>query len=542
MQKESSATESRWEAPVLNGLPATWGRGLTLALEQKILPHYLQFCRWFGGKARQLREVRVIQQNEFPGTQVQVLLIECAFLDGHPEHYALPLSFVSGSTAEQRIADTPQKVLALLQDETVLYDAAQMPDFQKALFEGLIGEVPFSKPFVVESMDSKDTLSDEMCKAATNARVLSGEQSNTSISYADKWLVKFFRKFETGAHPEVEMTEHLMRHQFNVSPLLSTMNLRAGKCDGVLAILTHYTAHQGDGWLFTLGEIARLFDRVIDTRSTQMQLPVNEAIGVTYPDRAAQLGKITAQMHGALAEPSDNASFSPLPFTSDDGRSLYQGMKANATRVLGELQRQLPSLPQEVQAIGETVLKSREEILQVYEKLLNANIRCPLIRVHGDFHLGQVLNTGQDFVVIDFEGEPRLSLSERRLRRPALRDVAGMIRSFGYAAATALQEVSEEDRETLQPWAEAWTDKVVESYLNAYLEEARGKSFIPEDCENTRLLLDLHILDKALYEIGYELNYRPHLAFIPLQAVVKQLKTLLGHRGSSNSLKNDILK
>lgn len=521
----AGASSSQWEGPLLTCAPA-WGRALYQALEQKVLPGYLQQCRWFGGKSRKMRDVHILQQVSFPETDVHVLAVETSFLEGFPEHYVMPLSIVTGQKAAQLIADTPQKVLARLKDGSVVYDALLLPEFQTVLFRGLTGDVTFGKELSLESEESLKTRAEELSKAAANARVLGAEQSNTSISYADTWLVKFFRKFETGTHPEVEMTQHLTRHEFNVPPFLSALTLKAGDKSGVLAMLTNYTQHQGDGWLFTLDALGRFFERILEARITHSEASEEEIIGVNYPNRAAQLGQITAQMHAALASPTQDAGFKPQSYTTYYGRSLYQGMRANATRVMRELRRQLASLPEDAKPLAEAVLAGKDTIVKAYEQLVKANVKCSLIRVHGDYHLGQVLNTGQSFVVIDFEGEPRLSLGERRLKRPALRDVAGMIRSFDYAAAAALDKANPEDRELLVPWAQAWVGRVTRAYLDEYLKAADGAAFLPADKNTAQLLLDVHILDKALYEIGYELNYRPQQVSIPLKAVERLLTAM----------------
>ena len=521
----SELQASGWEAPLLLGA-AAWGRPLIQSLEEKILPRYLQHCRWFGGKSRRLRDIRIVHDIVFPGTDVHILKVETAFLEGLPEHYVLPLCIVPGALAQQLLNDSPQRVLARFYDDSVLYEALWLPEFQTALFSSLTGDMAAGKPFSLNQESPLSVTAEEIHKAGANARVLSGEQSNTSISYANTWLIKFFRKFETGAHPEVEMTQHLTRENFNVPPFLSALNLQAGDQTGVLAMLTHYAVHQGDGWLFTLDALALMFDRVLQARLAGVEALAEDAIGVVYPDRAAQLGRVTAAMHIALARGSSEPAFKPQPFTTYYGRSLYQGMRANASRVLRELRRQMATLAGDAAAMATEILDGKDTLLKAYEKLLHTTIQCGLIRVHGDFHLGQVLNTGQDFVVIDFEGEPRLSLSERRLKRPALRDVAGMVRSFDYAAAAALDKVNVEDRDIVAPWAAVWTETVTQAYLKAYLEAAREEAFLPQDSETTQLLLDLHILDKALYEIGYELSYRPHLVSIPLMAVRRYLDTL----------------
>ena len=522
LQKISSSSLPPIERPA----PITWEPGLILDLEQRILPHYLPQCRWFGGKSLSLQAIEIIQDTIFPGTDVHVLLVKTTFSDGAPEQYLLPLCLLHGPQAATFMATSPNKVLGHWRDDQMLCDALQTSEFQRALFMALIGRAPLDSSFglILESPPQHDER--ELDKAASQARILSGEQSNTSISYADRWLVKFFRKFEVGIHPEVEMTQHLTRHHFQVPPFLSALNLPLDDGTGVAAMLTHYTPHQNDGWTFTLEALRQLFAQVIESPPSHHTDRQDEILGSSYPARSSQLGRLTARMHIALAATSDDPNFHPLPFTPQDSRSLCEAMRANATRVLTELQSQFTRLPEPSQTMAREVLETRQVLLEAFDKLSQKTIECSLIRVHGDFHLGQTLNTGTDFVIIDFEGEPRLPLNQRRLPRPALRDVAGMVRSFEYAASAALHEAPAEEHPLLAPWAQAWSDTVVQAYLHAYFSTAQGQSFLPHPPASTQLLLDLHILDKALYEIGYELSYRPHLVPIPLRAVARLLKTI----------------
>ncbi len=511
-----------WEAPVLQG-EAVWSNRLGRELETKILPAYLQHCRWFGGKGRDMREVRIVQDQVFPGTETHILVIEAVFVEGFPEQYVLPLSIVEGEPALQLLADSAQKVLARFPNQAVVCDALHLPTFQAALFRAMAESQLSTESFSLNPEPGFQAAAEERDRAAINIRVLSGEQSNTSISYGDQWLLKFYRKFENGIQPEVEMTRHLTRQQFNVPPFYSALNLRKQGKSGVLAMLGQYTNHQGDGWVYTLDALARYLERVMEARTHHPDSTLEQLVGGVYPERAAQLGRITAQMHAALARSGNDADFNPQPFTTYYSRSLYQAMRANTSRVFRELKRQLPQLSETARQDAEFILTQKDALLAIYSRLVDANIQCNLIRVHGDYHLGQVLNTGNDFVVIDFEGEPRLSLGERRLRRSALRDVAGMVRSFDYAAAAALEKVPAEERDWLTPWAHQWAQSTTQTYLDAYFRTAEGCNFLPVDLSSAQLLLDLHVLDKAVYEIGYELTYRPSFAGIPLNAVRRLL-------------------
>ena len=228
-------------------------------------------------------------------------------------------------------------------------------------------------------------------------------------------------------------------------------------------------------------------------------------------------------MHRALASAQDRPEFAPEEYSTLYQRSLYQAMRGSVGRVLRQLKRHASTLPEDAKADATALLANSAGLLRIFARVLDHKIDTSKIRIHGDFHLGQVLNTGKDFVIIDFEGEPRFPLSERRLKRSVLRDVAGMLRSFDYAVTTALRNEREDDAQRLAPWAKAWTKAVRAAYLDAYFETAKDSAFLPASVADTNLLLEIFQLDKALYEISYELSYRPAWVATPLRAVHEML-------------------
>jgi maltose alpha-D-glucosyltransferase/alpha-amylase len=245
-----------------------------------------------------------------------------------------------------------------------------------------------------------------------------------------------------------------------------------------------------------------------------------ELIGA-YLESARLLGDRTARMHLALADPAGGADFAPEPFSDHYRIGLYHGMIQQANRGLQLLRKRLPHLPEAAQVDGRRVLEFEAQIRERFRPLRDQRIGGVRTRHHGDFHLGQVLYTGKDFVIIDFEGEPQRPLSERRLKRSPLRDVAGMLRSFQYAAWFALPRhvVRPQALPALESWAAFWTGWVGAEYLNGYFTAARGAPFVPASIEHVRVLLDAFLLEKAVYEIGYELNNRPDWVRIPLRGV-----------------------
>jgi maltose alpha-D-glucosyltransferase/alpha-amylase len=247
----------------------------------------------------------------------------------------------------------------------------------------------------------------------------------------------------------------------------------------------------------------------------------------TYLESASLLGKRTAELHLALASDPDDPAFAPEPFSELYLRSLYQGMRGLTRRTFRALRTRITSLPEDVQAEARALLGREQEIMDRFRRIVGQKLQGARIRCHGDFHLGQVLFTGKDFVIIDFEGEPERRLSERRLKRSPLRDVAGMLRSFDYASQTILLRVAsivqKEEYPTFQKWAQLWWRAVSAQFLGAYLAAVGNASFASKDTRELNLMLSTFLLEKAVYELGYELNNRPDWVRVPLAGIIHVL-------------------
>jgi maltose alpha-D-glucosyltransferase/alpha-amylase len=244
-----------------------------------------------------------------------------------------------------------------------------------------------------------------------------------------------------------------------------------------------------------------------------------------YLDAVLLLGRRTGEMHRALAA-GGAPETQPEPFTTLYQRSLYQSMRNLVGRSLRMLGQALPQLSGPERERAEAILARREALLTAFRSILERKFEGQRIRIHGDYHLGQVLYTGKDFAIIDFEGEPARPLSERRLKRSPLRDVAGMLRSFHYASVAALfreQErglTAEGRLQALEQWARFWTGWVSASFLRGYLEAVDDAGFLPADDHSRQMLLDVFLLEKALYELGYELDNRPTWMRIPVEGIL----------------------
>jgi maltose alpha-D-glucosyltransferase/alpha-amylase len=304
-------------------------------------------------------------------------------------------------------------------------------------------------------------------------------------------------------------------------------------------MLQRLVPNQGDGWRWMQEELGRFQERALtlpppepfgahglhawlEVADAGLSTHLDELLGVS-DDAAAALGRCTGELHLALAQPTNDAAFAPEPLIADDLTRLASDVRRSAEQVFKQLKEGFPNLPDEQVEIASHALSMRGKFLSRLERLRSITSPCVKIRIHGDYHLGQVLRRGNDFVIIDFEGEPTRSLALRRAKYSPLKDVAGMLRSFSYAAQVALMShVSRrpQDLERLTPWSQVWERSVSGMFLRTYLGVVAGTGLIPSEREELASLLEAFVLDKVLYELNYELDNRPAWLRVPLVGIV----------------------
>jgi maltose alpha-D-glucosyltransferase/alpha-amylase len=269
---------------------------------------------------------------------------------------------------------------------------------------------------------------------------------------------------------------------------------------------------------------------LVETSEEEPPAVIKDILG-PYLVSTQLLGQRTAELHLALASDTTDPLFAPEPFSAHYQRSIYQSMRSVAGQAFPLLRRRCPTLAAPVRELAQRVLEREAEVGKRFQAVLGRKITAMRIRHHGDYHLGQVLYTGKDFVIIDFEGEPARPLSERRIKRSPLRDVAGMLRSFHYAVYTALfaQEAHGvadsqiEIRSSRESLARVWQIWVSAVFLKSYRDIASRAPFLPRSLEELQVLLDAYLLEKAVYELSYELNNRPEWVRIPLAGILQLL-------------------
>jgi maltose alpha-D-glucosyltransferase/alpha-amylase len=518
-------------------------RGEERDLLEDLLPVYLRESRWFRGKARQITSVGVGRHIEVPvgDGDVLVTLVEVRYLDADPEHYVLPLAYADGDRAREISAASPASVILSRAGGGVLYDAMADEAFVNALVDGM-GRKKRWRGVRAELVGSRTRAFAELRgeEPSLRATVLRAEQSNTSVNLGDRLLFKLFRKAEIGLNPDLELGRFITEKTGfpRVPQLAGGLELRARHQEPItVGVLHQFVPSEGDAWTFTLNALNRFFERAVVSST---HLSEAELIPVTLPELArleppaileesaggymAQsrlLGRRTAELHLALSSEREDPAFVPEVFTGHYRRSIYQSLRNGARTTFDLLRRRLSSLPENVREEARAVLALEEPLLKQARALMDRKIPMARFRIHGDYHLGQVLYTGKDFVIVDLEGEPSRSLSERRFKRSPLRDLAGMIRSFEYAAEYAVRNgpMRPEDIPALRPWARLWQRWASASFLRGYFEAAGDATYLPKGSEAFAAMLDFYLLDKAIYELRYELNNRPEWVPIPLEGI-----------------------
>ena len=524
---------------------------------EAILPLSLPTRRWFRAKAQVIREIRV--QSLVPlardPSAPHLAFIDVEFRDGEPQQYVIPLAFAEGARALEVRQTQPESVLATFRSkgadtERVLYDAAQDKDFVRTVIEQIRHNrtMRSNGDELSGSRTSQFDLPETVLSAELRVTPMKAEQSNTSARIGDRFILKLYRATGRGTNPELEIGLFFLRQeaQVPVSAVAGYLDLVSGEREPeTVAILHRWVQNEGDAWTMTLDQLHFFNDRVRALLAAGQKLPreppkrfelsftdppteAGDLIG-SYLEAARLLGVRTAQLHKILASDSSDPAFAPEPFDQLYVRSIYQTWQSYRSQVFELLRDRKAGLPASTQTIADAVLKREKEVDTVYRSLLGRSFVSKRIRIHGDYHLGQVLWTGKDFVIIDFEGEPLRPLTERRIKRNALRDVGGMIRSFDYAAQAARRAIVEtggtpEQAASLATAGRLWLTWTSAAFLSAYRRETEGVPFIPKDEEQFRTLLSAYVLEKNIYELLYELNNRPTWVDVPLQG----LQYLLG--------------
>jgi maltose alpha-D-glucosyltransferase/alpha-amylase len=512
----------------------------------RTLTSYVVQRRWFRGKARNRKHVAIADILRFEAdARFAIVMLHIDYDHGPAETYVVPIAFSEDAEPGESMR-TPALVIAHITIADVpgrgevpitgvLYDALCADGFNATLLRAMTEGSGAKGTRGELTGEAFAALREVPPEASLIPRATAVDQSNSGIVYGDKLMLKLFRAIEEGPNAELEIGRFLTNREPpfpGVPRLAGALEYRqAGHEPSTIGTLFEFVPNQGDAWQMTMDSIDRFFDLLLAEERPQSppivtgslverarEAPPPQVVDWlgAYLDRARLLGVRTAELHIALADDSGDPLFMPETYDIMHQQSIYGSVGAQVARTFDLLRSRVRSLTPEQRALVDSLVPREAEIDAAIARITKRRIDVVRIRVHGDYHLGQVLWTGDDFVIIDFEGEPGRPLSQRRFKRNPLRDVAG-------AAALRDGRNRAGDVATLEPWAAAWSDWVSAVFLGGYLDRARGTRLVPNNPGDLALLLEFFILEKCIYEIGYEINNRPEWLEIPLRGLVSLL-------------------
>jgi maltose alpha-D-glucosyltransferase/alpha-amylase len=553
------APETATDVPHAPGLlvGAAWetlleGNVRTLIERDLLLPFLLR-QRWYGGKSRSARSAKFADWGLLRrGTQPLFLtLVNVTFDEGPVEQYFVPLAVCAANDARGLEEHHAHAILANVTGarKGVLFDAWFDDRFARTLLDAISSDEQTRLRGGVARTEQTPAFAAARGPADADLRIsrMSTEQSNTSIVYGDRLILKLFRRVQPGVNPDYEIGRFLTEGaRFDrVPPVAGAIHYqRSTDPAATIGLLQKLVESQADGWQHATDELSRYYDQVasIETPVAVPTAPFSELADAAPPKpiqdvmgpylrTAETLGRRTAELHLALAGDASDPAFAPAPLTADDLKSVSALAIGEAEKALQILESRLaPSstapLPPDVAERAGELLLARERLLGELRTAAPIEFAISKIRVHGDYHLGQVLWAEGDFYILDFEGEPARALEVRREKQSPLRDVAGMVRSFSYAAFAALfAHASARPAEfaRTEPWARIWQTWATAAFLRGYFRRAEGAMFLPVESSHRAALLRFFMLEKALYELNYELNNRPDWVRIPLWGILDLL-------------------
>lgn len=508
------------------GWHSLFGSRTRYAFEHDVLPGFLMERRWFGEKARGVPAAKLDAVIPIDSEGAAAALTFIRVLGGeHEKRYLLPLA-IRWTRFDRLGAALPNAVAAVRRGprEGTLVDAAGDQDFIALLLRAVHAGSTITQGDRRLECTATTAFAQMPSPSVEKVDVLSREQSNTTVFADGKFVLKIIRKIEAGIHPEIEIGRFLLEQtEFrNVPDLLGAIELVEGDKRSAVAVVHRFIENQNDAWAVT----AAYLDRFIDEQRVLAAANAEESPELSaYLQRVRQIGRRTGELQRALASRPDIPDFAPEPIRPDDIASWTERLLGRTEHTLNLLAAKAVELGESDRAIVERLLGAREAIAAHIRQCLRAPIKALKVRHHGDFHLGQVLFVKDDAVILDFEGEPNRPLVERRRKVAAARDIAGLIRSIDYSTTAALSNainLTPEERNILNPKLEIWRAKATEAFWAAN-REATDPALWPEDATEAQNLLDFFLLEKAVYEMEYELMNRPAWLHVPLDGTLRIL-------------------
>jgi maltose alpha-D-glucosyltransferase/alpha-amylase len=480
------------------------------------LHDYFRSARWFGGKAYHLEDIRLDHclPLDFEGERFFLLIAETNYSDHTPEYYLLPLALDSGQ-------EIPQNALLARCGDKWLVDAVYCPRFHKAMFNHILADSRLKIGNGELNFDRGAGLNTEQqYQTSRNPGV---DQSNSSIFFNEKYFMKIYRKLFLDTNPEVEMLKFLTEvggYKHVPAYRGSLIWERKKTAPVTFALMMYKVDARKDNWATTGDELNDFLHAFI-----KGYFSIHEFVF----EHVQLLAKRTAEMHLALSNDTSDKAFKVEKFNPKYREWLYAHLKNLVEGRLQMLESNRHLLDDEAKRMAQLLSEKKDVVLRFFEKIRKKPLKSLRTRIHGDYHLGQVLHTGQDFIIIDFEGEPESTIADRKIKHSPLKDVAGMIRSFHYAVSAKLfysEETKGADKTKLQNASDRWFYLIRETFTETYLEALGKDQQLYASKAEINFLFLLHLLEKAIYEVGYELNGRPDWLKIPLKGIEQVINEL----------------
>ncbi len=484
---------------------------MSMPVSQEDLLEYLKKCRWFAGKARQVVSCDI--PHLLPFGDATIWIIEVAYQEGDTELYQLPVATISTLPAGSQ----EQTLILKQEDGTLLVDAMYTEAFRKDLYRHVYESLRvghdsstliFTKGKGLDTTDTPDGIS---------TRVLPVDSSNSALIFGDHYFFKLYRKLFHLTNPEVEMVEFITEHSsFRQIPAFcgSFTWKQANGTEVTLGMMQRKVQADKDNWSLT-GDYLNDFLYAVPNNIFLVKEDVFEQV--------ALLGRRTGEMHRALYNPQASAAFAPEPFTDGYRRFLKQRLAHLLDNRYSLLIDKYLTLDEPTKSLAWKFMESKELMDEFSNELLSQPLDSLRIRIHGDYHLGQVLSANKDFILIDFEGEPEASIQDRKIKHSPLKDVAGMVRSYHYAVSSKVFNSVETEHirsEKLLAVTNRWYKLMKDTYLEGYMDAIGWPHPLFKDQNEINSLMLYYLLEKAVYELGYELSYRPDWVKIPLKGIV----------------------
>jgi len=537
--------------PIAESWPEIFN-GKARARFEAMLPDYFRSKPWFASRAKTIKLATILECFHVPlpdETAAEIAFVQVEYVDAVSELYALPLALATGATADKfRELGVAQLTLPDPAHSGILYEALASPAFAQELI-GLMnrrerihnepGELDASRTANFRQILNGAPLPEPSVSNSGNGKAI--------LIFGDKIVLKFFRRVGPGINPELEIGRFLTEKNFpHSAPLLGALEYHDpnnSDAEMTLAVAKAFVPHAGDAWKFTMDAIGRYYDRVVAS-AAQGQVPpplpslpplmlleqtspveVVDYVG-TYLESARLLGAQMAELHLALASGEAGEEFSPEPMTPHYLRGVFQSMRSLATQNLRLLRKQMKTLSPELAAVAQRVVEREATILLHYRNLIETNFAARRIRINGNLYLDHVFWTGRSFMFLDFEGDVSIPISERRLKRSPLRDVARMVRSFHHAAYAGFHQqvelgvIARENLSKFEPWVRHWNLAVSRVFIQAYCLGLEKSEILPSDPEKLRMMLLAYLLNQVMDELGYELRRGSEDVRASLQAII----------------------